>query len=229
MSLILSIETATRTCSVALHTETQLLATQTLYVANSHAEMLHQTIEHLLAISARTIQDLEAVAVSNGPGSYTGLRIGFSVAKGLCYALELPLIAIPTLSAMAHGIQPYNTEQALRCPMIDARRMEVYCMLVDAQDRVLMPLCAMVVDDASFQAYLQHTPVLFFGDGAAKCRPLLMRHSNASFVEDVTPTAQSIGQLAQKKFQQGIFEDLASAVPIYLKPFGGKPSTSADR
>ena len=127
MTLILSIETATKICSVALHTKAQLIVTQTLYVERSHAESLLHTIEHLLAASSYTKKDLTAIAISSGPGSYTGLRIGAVTAKGLCYALGLPLIAINTLEAMAHGMHPYNISQARLCPMLDGRRMEVYC------------------------------------------------------------------------------------------------------
>ena len=125
MSLILSLETATQACSVALHAEGKLIATQTLHIAKSHAESILLTTDRLLAVSPYTKNDLTAIAISSGPGSYTGLRIGAATAKGLCHALHLPLIAVNTLKAMAHGMQPYNTAQALLCPMIDARRMEV--------------------------------------------------------------------------------------------------------
>ena len=220
MPLILSIETATRVCAVALHHNGILVATQTLHIAHSHAESLHTTIAHLLSVSAYTQSDLAAIAVSSGPGSYTGLRLGIATAKGLCYTLGIPLIAIPTLAAMARGIQPYNTTQALLCPMIDARRMEVYCQLMDAQGWVLLEPCAMVIDEASFQQYLTQQLILFFGDGSAKCKPLLAHYANALFVDEVTPDAQHIGHLAQIKFQHGDFQDLASFAPTYLKPFG---------
>jgi tRNA threonylcarbamoyladenosine biosynthesis protein TsaB len=146
MALIISIETATKVCSVALHADARLVATQSLHAEKSHSESLLCTIEHLLAISPYTKEDLTAIAVSSGPGSYTGLRIGTSTAKGLCYALEIPLIAVNTLEAMVHGMQPYNTAQALLCPMLDARRMEVYCLLTDFQGHILDPVHPRLID-----------------------------------------------------------------------------------
>lgn len=222
MSLILSIETATQACSVALHAEAQLIATQTLHVAKSHAESLLLTIKHSLAISPYTQEDLAAVAVSSGPGSYTGLRIGTATAKGLCYALDIPLIAVNTLAAMAHGMQPYNMTQALLCPMIDARRMEVYYLLVDPQGNTLEASHPQVIDRTSFQQWLTGHPILFFGDGAEKCKPLLAHHPHTLFIDHVYPSAQHVGALAQIKFQQAAFEDVASFAPTYLKAFGGK-------
>jgi tRNA threonylcarbamoyladenosine biosynthesis protein TsaB len=222
MALIVSIETATKVCSVALHAEAQLIATQTLHVEKSHAESLLCTIEHLLAISPYTKKDLSAVAVSSGPGSYTGLRIGASTAKGLCYALEIPLIAVNTLEAMAHGMRPYNTAQALLCPMLDARRMEVYCLLADSKGHTLTPTYPQVIDQHSFQIWLSDYSILFFGDGAEKCKPLLAHHSRAMFIDHIYPKAHHVGILACAKFQQAIFEDLAYFTPLYLKPFQGK-------
>ena len=224
MSLILSIETATPTCSVALYAGAKLVAVQSLHIANSHAESLLLTIDHLFAIAPYDKKDLVAVAVSGGPGSYTGLRIGTATAKGLCYALNIPLIAVGTLEAMAHGMQPYNTVRALVCPMIDARRMEVYCLLTDAQGKLLEEPHPQVIDANSFQDQLVDYPILFFGDGAAKCKPLLGVHPHATFIEDIYPSAQHIGAVAYTKFQQAAFEDLAYFEPSYLKPFQGKPA-----
>ena len=217
MALILSIETATKVCSVALHVSGRLLATQTLLVEKSHAESLILTIEHLLTISPYTKKDLAAIAISSGPGSYTGLRIGTATAKGLCYALDLPLIAINTLEAMAHGMQPYNTTQALLCPMIDARRMAVYCLLSDAENNVLEVSNAKVIDHESFDRSLNRHKILFFGDGAKKCKPLLSHHPNAFFLEHVHPAAPHVGTLAYAKFQQGVFENLACFEPLYFQ------------
>ena len=222
MSLILSLETATPVCSVALHIKGQLIATQSLHVEKSHAESLPLTIEHLLAISPYTKKDLVAVALSSGPGSYTGLRIGTATAKGLCYALGIPLIAVNTLEAMAYGMQPYNLHQALLCPMLDARRMEVYCLLTDAQGKLLEATHPQVIDAASFQSWLTDHAILFFGDGAEKCKPLLATHPHASFVDHIHPTARHVGALAHAKFQQASFEELAYFEPLYLKPFQGK-------
>jgi tRNA threonylcarbamoyladenosine biosynthesis protein TsaB len=227
MALIISIETATKVCSVALHVEAQLVATQTLHVEKSHAESLLCAIEHLLAISPYTKKDLAAIAVSSGPGSYTGLRIGAATAKGLCYALEIPLIAVNTLEAMVHGMQPYNTTQRLLCPMLDARRMEVYCLLADSQGHVLAPVHPRVIDQDSFQAWLQDHLILFFGEGAEKCKPLLGRHSHALFIDHCYPDSHHIGTLAYTKFQQAAFEDLAYFTPLYLKCLQGKPIQEA--
>jgi len=222
MALIVSIETATKVCSVALHAENQLIATQTLCVEKSHAESLLSAIAHLMAISPYKKADLAAIAVSSGPGSYTGLRIGVSTAKGLCLALDIPLIAVSTLEAMAYGMEPYNVTRALLCPMIDARRMEVYCLLADSQHHILVPTHAQIIDQHSFQTWLVDYPILFFGDGVAKCKSSLSHHSHALFVDHVYPQAHHIGALAYAKFQKAAFEDLTSFAPSYLKPFQGK-------
>jgi len=224
MVLILSIETATQACSVALHADAHLIATQTLLVPKSHAESLVSSIAHLFSVTRYTPKDLAAVAISSGPGSYTGLRIGTATAKGLCYALDIPLIAVNTLEAMVQGVRPYNTTGALLCPMIDARRMEVYCLLADAQGKLLVPTHPCVVDEHSFQQWLQTHPILFFGDGAAKCKPLWATHSHATFMDHVHPVAPPVGALAYTKFQQGALEDLAYFEPTYLKPFQGSPA-----
>ena len=221
MSLIVSIETATQVCSAALHVEAQLIATQTLHIEKSHAESLLCVIEHLLVISSYTKKDLAAVAVSSGPGSYTGLRIGASTAKGLCYALEIPLIAVNTLEAMIYGMQPYNIVQALLCPVLDARRMEVYCLLTDAQGHILADPHVQAIDQHSFQAWLQNSSILFFGNGTEKCKSHVV-HPRALFVDHIHPQACHMGALAYTKFQQAAFEDLVSFTPMYLKPFQGK-------
>ena len=222
MTLIISIETATKVCSVALHADAQLIATQTLHIEKSHAESLLCTIEHLLAMSPYTKKDLSAIAVSGGPGSYTGLRIGASTAKGLCYALDIPLISVDTLEAMAYGMQPYNTTQALLCPMLDARRMEVYYLLADSQGHVLVSAHPQVIGQDSFQDWLQDYPILFFGDGAEKCKPLLGHHVHTLFIDHIYPSACHIGTLAYAKFQQAAFEDMVYFEPLYLKPFQGQ-------
>lgn len=219
MPLILSIETATPVCSVALHAKEKLVVAQSLHAKKSHAETLLLTVKHLLTISTYTKVDFDAVAISSGPGSYTGLRIGAATAKGLCYALNIPLIAINTLEAMAYGMQPYNKNQALLCPMIDARRMEVYCLLMDAKGKLLEAAHPQVIEENSFQKWLNNHLVVFFGDGAAKCKPLLSRHSNALFIDDIYPTAQHVGNLAYYQFQKGIFEEQDHFVPLYLKNF----------
>ena len=224
MALIISIETATNICSVALHVADSLIVTQKLHVERSCSEWLMGAIEHLFTVSPYTKADLAAVAVSSGPGSYTGLRIGVATAKGLCHALRIPLIAVNTLEAMVYGVQPYNVMQALLCPMLDARRMEVYCLLTDAQGHVVIPTHAQVINQYSFQKQLRHSPILFFGDGAAKCQTVLAHCSHAMFIDRVYPDARYVGDLACIKFQKSAFEDARSFQPAYLKPFQGKPS-----
>lgn len=222
MALILSIETATQACSVALHYAGKLVGCQTLFVAKSHAESLLLMAKHLLDISPYSKQDLVAIAISEGPGSYTGLRIGTATAKGLCYALDIPLIAVSTLEAMAHGVNLYNLGQALLCPMIDARRMEVYCLIADAAGKVLEAPHPRVIDSNSFQFWLGQSKVLFFGDGAEKCKTTLASHNHAIFLHTINPSAQYVGALAYPKFQQKAFVNLACFEPLYLKPFRSK-------
>lgn len=222
MALILSIETATQACSVALHCAGKLVGCQTLLVAKSHAESLLPMVEHLLDISPYSKKDLAAIAIAEGPGSYTGLRIGTATAKGLCYALEVPLIGVNTLEAMAYGVNPYNLSQALLCPMIDARRMEVYCLISDAAGKVLEAPHPRVIDSNSFQSWLRQNKMLFFGDGAEKCKPALASHNHAIFLNTIHPSAQHVGALAYPKFQQRVFADVAYFEPLYLKPFQSK-------
>ena len=217
LALILSIETATQACSVALHCEGKLIACKTLRIARSHAESLLPMIVHLLAISPYTKEDLAAIAVSEGPGSYTGLRIGVATAKGLAYSLGIPLIAVNTLAAMAHGVVPYNLNRALLCPMIDARRMEVYCAVADAAGKVLVAPHPHIITANSFRSWLEQHLVLFFGDGAEKCKPVLGDHCHAIFLDAIYPAAQHVGALAYAKLQQKVSADLASFEPLYLK------------
>lgn len=219
MALILSIETSTSVCSVALHAAGKLVAYQTVAIARSHAESLLPMINHLLQLSHHTAKDLQGIAISEGPGSYTGLRIGAATATGLCYALGLPLIAVNTLEAMAYAVQPMNITKALCCPMIDARRMEVYCLLVNATNNILEAAHPHVVTEHSFENWLSEHTLLFFGDGAAKCKPILAHHQHAIFIEGIYPSAQQIGVLAYTHFQQNKFADISLFSPQYLKPF----------
>ena len=221
MNLILSIETAGSVCSVALHAASKLVATQALHVEKSYAVSLSSMIEHTIALSPYKKKDLDAIAVSSGPGSYTGLRIGAATAKGLCYALDIPLIAVPTLASMAHGMIPYNTSQALLCPMLDARNMKVYCLLTDAQGRALVPTHPQVITFHSFEQWLDKHPILFFGDGAKKYKSTLCHH-HAFFVDHMHAQAPSMGVLAHDKFRQEAFEDLGSFTPLYLKSLQGE-------
>jgi tRNA threonylcarbamoyladenosine biosynthesis protein TsaB len=225
MAYILSLETATKSCSVALHRSGQLLAVQDFHLDKSHSSILHPLIRDMLQYCDVARNDLSAVALSMGPGSYTGLRIGASGAKGLCFALDIPLIAVNTLEAMAQKLQPYNLADALLCPMLDARRMEVYCQIRDAKGEEVMATMPVIIDENSFAPYLAQHEVWFFGDGSAKTQQVLEPvAANARFIKNITPSAASVGLLAWQKYQQQEFEDVAYFVPFYLKEFRtGKP------
>lgn len=218
MPLILSIETATNACSVALHKNGVLLGLQELFLEKSHSTHLAVMIEQLLSNCQVEMKDLQAVAISKGPGSYTGLRIGVATAKGLCYALDIPLISVDTLIAMAHQLVGIPLSIDYLCPMIDARRMEVYCIIINKEFEVEYETNAVVVNEESFQEWLHQGKVLFFGNGAEKCQQLLQR-SNSVFMTGLYPTATSMGLLAATKFTKGIYEDLTYFEPFYLKEF----------
>lgn len=220
MQVILSLETSTDVCSVALHDSNNLLAEAVLREPQAHASRLAPLIEQVAATSGVDFNKLNGIAVTSGPGSYTGLRIGTSTAKGLCYGLDIPLITVGTLELMAFQVSGTNTS-ALLCPMIDARRMEVYCMVADPALKVLEEVSARVVDEATFAELLNANQVLFFGNGAAKCRSVI-KHTNAIFLDDVVPLAKSLGEIAQKKFNANEFEDLIGFKPFYLKEFVAK-------
>lgn len=218
MALILSIETSTSVCSVALHEGGGLIATLEIHQEYAHASKLAVLIKEMMNITGFKLDKISAVAVSAGPGSYTGLRIGTSLAKGLCYALEVPLVSVPTLHVLAAQVKAISISDAFLCPMIDARRMEVYCQLFDFSLAEIESVKALVVDERSFQNYLKIKPVIFFGNGAMKCSQVII-HENAKFLSDVYPSAVQLGELASKKFQQGHLEDLVHFVPHYLKEF----------
>lgn len=227
MSLILHLETSTTVCSVAVSIDGKLSALKELNAGYSHAENLTDFCSEVLAQSKITFNDLAAVAVSKGPGSYTGLRIGVSAAKGFCYALDIPLISINTLQHLALQVSQKNElKDALYCSMLDARRMEVYCALFDAQNNEVSATEAKIIDATSFAEILQHQKIIFFGDGAAKCKSLLEPNPNALFLDDVFPSAQDMISLAEKKFAAQEFENTAYFEPYYLKDFlvGGKQS-----
>lgn len=226
MAYILSIETATKVCSVALHQEGKLVVSQHLHIDKSHSGLLTVLIQQTLQNAAIFMEDLAAVAVSAGPGSYTGLRIGTSTAKGLCYALEIPLLSVNTLEAMAYEVATFAPKGVLLCPMIDARRMEVYYLLADRQLNILVPPAPKVVDEQAFKQELDQQMLYFFGDGAEKCKTVLGQHPHAHFVEGLVPSAVPIGAMAYQLFLQSKFEDVAYYEPVYLKEFqGSKPKT----
>ncbi|KYG81817.1 tRNA threonylcarbamoyladenosine biosynthesis protein TsaB [Roseivirga ehrenbergii] len=219
MPKILSIETSTTVCSVALTTDGNTLASQKLFLEKSHSTLLTVVIEQIMKQVGMEMSELDAIAVSKGPGSYTGLRIGVSTAKGLCYALDKPLIAVNTLLAMANEVNRQNHSGALLCPMIDARRMEVYTALYDGELNELKKTSAKILEENSFYETLMHNQVLFFGNGAGKFKDLKTNVSNAIFIENITPSAWSVGLLANQAFLKGDFEDVAYFEPFYLKDF----------
>lgn len=224
MSLILGIETATKMCSVAITKDGVLLSIREQSGDYSHSEKLNQFIVEVCEEAKVKLEELDAVAVSKGPGSYTGLRIGVSAAKGLCYGLDKPLIAIDTLKALTLSVinsLPLKEIQGgvLFCPMIDARRMEVYTAIFDEKLNEVESVSAKIIDEHSFQELLQNNNIIFFGDGAEKCKQTLGANKNAVFIDEVEPSAQYINQLALTKFKQGIFEDVAYFEPYYLKDF----------
>jgi len=221
MPVILSLETSTEVCSVALQEGKTLLAQAEVHEPQSHAARLAPLIEEVKRVAGVTSKDIHAVAVSQGPGSYTGLRIGTSTAKGLCYALDIPLIAVGTLELLAFQGSAYNSSGALLCPMIDARRMEVYCLVAGHDLQVIEPVSAKIIDEHSFKELLEGNKMLLFGNGSAKCKAVI-RHSNAIFLDNVYPLAAALGVIAQKKFNAGQFEDLIHFSPFYLKEFIAK-------
>jgi tRNA threonylcarbamoyladenosine biosynthesis protein TsaB len=225
MAFILSIETSTPVSSIAIHHGGNLIASQSIHKNKTHSKYLIPSIRFLCEASGLSISDIEAVAVSQGPGSYTGLRIGTSSAKGLCFGLDAKLIAINTLQAMARGIAEYYDDTFVFCPMLDARRMEVYSMLLQRDGKVLKPTSAIVVEKDSFKDILKKQKVVFFGDGADKCQSLIGDNVNAYFLRHVYPSAEHIGLLAWQKFEKRQYEDLAYFEPFYLKDFiAKKPS-----
>lgn len=224
MPLILNIETATQVCSVGLSDGLNLLAIRESHEKNIHAASVTVFTEQVLHEAGKAMSDLDAVAVSMGPGSYTGLRIGVSAAKGIGYALEIPLIAVPTLQSLALGAAGLAPEKdALFCPMIDARRMEVYTALFDRSNRQVRPTEALIIDADSYSDELRGNIVYFFGDGAEKCREIL-EPQGMIFMKDVFPSAGIMAKLSFERFRGGQFEDVAYFEPFYLKDFiAGKP------
>lgn len=222
MSLILGIETSTKICSIALTQGKHLLAVEEIGGVFSHAENITVFIEKVLLQSGKSLSEIDAIAVSKGPGSYTGLRIGVSTAKGLCFALNQPLIAVDTLLAMALRMAKQTTDKNLLfCPMIDARRMEVYTAIYNANNELIEPISAKIIDENSFSKFLANQKIIFFGDGAEKCRTLFAENKNAIFNESVLPSALEINELALKKLNNKQFEDVAYFEPFYLKDFVG--------
>ena len=225
MAILLHIDTSTKLCSVAIAKDGVLLSLKEEYDEQySHAEKLNVFIEAAVAEAAISLADISAVAVSKGPGSYTGLRIGVSTAKGLCFGLNVPLIAVDTLQALSYGAQSKHPElaaDALLCPMLDARRMEVYSQIFNTQGQEIRSIEAQIIDAQSFTTLTQN--LYLFGDGAQKCLETLSAQSNIHFLADIQTSALWMIAIAQQKFKAKHFEDVAYFEPFYLKDFIGGP------
>jgi tRNA threonylcarbamoyladenosine biosynthesis protein TsaB len=223
MALILNIETATNICSVSIASNGELLGSKESRDDKSHASVLTVFIGELISELQLELPGLDAVAVSKGPGSYTGLRIGVSVAKGIAYGAGLKLIGLPTLQTMAFSvIQKYprirSDKNILLCPMIDARRMEVFTALYATDNTVYKEITAEIIDPGIFTDILSYKEIWFFGNGSEKCSGVI-RHPNARFIENIVPSSTWMAEPAEKAFQDGQFEDIAYFEPFYLKDF----------
>ena len=215
MTYILNIETATKNCSVSLAKDGQtILCKEIAEQGYSHAERLHVFIEEILKKTKVKIQELHAVAVSKGPGSYTGLRIGVSTAKGLCYALGIPLIALDTLQVLAHQV---SVDNGIIVPMLDARRMEVYSAIFDKNHDNIKAVQAEVLTEDSYSEFTE--TLYFIGDCQEKCQTVLTQPNFKFIPEIVFPSASQMSQLSYEKFNQNDFEDVAYFEPFYLKDF----------
>ena len=225
MASILCLETSTEVCSVALAIGGIIVEEREDKSGKNHALLLTSFVEEVMKAQNKPFQQLDAIAVSGGPGSYTGLRIGVSTAKGLCYAAGLPLIAIASLEAMSHHVVWNNSTVGIRkdetlyyCPMIDARRMEVYTAIYDHKMQLIRDIQADIIDHLSFSEFLVNHKMLFFGNGADKCRTTI-QHPNALFLDNITTSASHMAELAEAAYQNERFVDVAYYEPFYLKDF----------
>ena len=223
MSTILHIETSTDVCSVAVSEDSQVIFEQQDHSGPNHAERLGTMVDEALSFTDSHAIPFDAVAVSCGPGSYTGLRIGVSMAKGICYGRDLKLIGVPTLELLCVPIllRELPEDDALLCPMLDARRMEVYAGIYDRGLKPVREIRADIVTAETYKQYLNEHPVYFFGNGAKKCMETI-NHPNAHLIEDVEPLAKWMQPLAERRLLNGQIEDVAYFVPYYLKDFVAK-------
>ena len=225
MSCILNIETSTRLCSVDVSNDGECIFNEEDHSGpERHNERLGVFVDEALSFADNHAIPLDAVAVSCGPGSYTGLRVGTSMAKGICYGRSLKLIAVPTLELLCVPVLLRHDElpdDACLCPMLDARRMEVYAQIFDRSLHEIRPIHADIVTEETYVEYLDRHPVWFFGDGAAKCKDLI-RHPNAHFIDGIEPLAKDMFPLSEKRIAHEQFEDVAYFVPFYLKNFVAK-------
>ena len=219
MACILHIETSTAVCSVALSVDERVVFEQISFEGPSHAALLGVFVEEAISFSQVNQYQPDAVALSGGPGSYTGLRIGASMAKGLCMGWDVPLIAVPTLQVIAsQAIRRYGKKDSLYCAMLDARRMEVYAAMYDSTLAEVKQTSADIITPDSYQAFLAHSTVCFFGNGAAKCRTVITSE-HAVFLENIHPLATDMVPLAEQAYHAKKFEDTAYFEPFYLKEF----------
>jgi tRNA threonylcarbamoyladenosine biosynthesis protein TsaB len=213
--MILSIETSTEICSIALHDNGELLSYFEIRAEKSHSEHITLLIKSVLDFAKVQMNQLNAIAISRGPGSYTGLRIASSTAKGLCYALNIPFIAVDTLQAMALGFA--NLNQWV-CPMLDARRLEIFCAMFDAQNQMIQPIESKILENAIFDSFLEQNKIIFIGNAVEKSEPFI-QHPNACLIKGVHPSAKNIGLIANLKFIHQEFENVVTFEPFYLKEF----------
>jgi len=223
MSCILHIETSTDVCSVAVSEDSQVIFQQDDHSGPNHAERLGTMVDEALSFTDSHAIPFDAVAVSCGPGSYTGLRIGVSMAKGICYGRNLKLLAVPTLELLCVPVllREMVEEDALLCPMLDARRMEVYAAVYDRALHEVRAVGADIVEADTYIAFLDEHPVYFFGNGAKKCMEVI-NHPNAHYIDGIEPLAKWMQPLAERRFVNGQTEDVAYFVPFYLKDFVAK-------
>ena len=221
MATIINIDTSTEVCSVSLSKDGNLIGIKENKDGLKHAQLVTLYIQDLLKEANIEIKNLDAIAVSKGPGSYTGLRIGVSTAKGICYGAQLPLIAIETLQTLTEGAIN-SIEQPIKdawfCPMIDARRMEVYNAFYNINNNKTVEIAATIIDDESFKDILDERTVYFFGNGSEKCKETI-KHPNAIFIDNISNSALNMITLAHKAFNNQSFEDIAYFEPFYLKDF----------
>lgn len=221
MAAILNIETSTDVCSVALTYDGQVVAQREDYRGHNHATLLSGYIKDCMDEAKNKNLKLDAIAVSIGPGSYTGLRIGLSEAKGLAYALDVPLIGVDTLAIMAVTVMfsDFFDSDVMFAPMIDARRMEVYTAVYNYALETLLAPIPLILDENSYDRYLDRGPVIFFGNGSDKAKPLLEKHKNANFITEIHPLAVNMTALSERAYRNRDFLDLAYSTPQYLKEF----------
>ncbi|REE83248.1 tRNA threonylcarbamoyladenosine biosynthesis protein TsaB [Lutibacter oceani] len=216
MTYILNIETSTKNCSVSLAKDGKTIALKEVNDEGySHAEKLHEFIKEIISKAGLSFSNLDAIAVSKGPGSYTGLRIGVSAAKGLCFALNIPLISVNTLQSLA--LTTSTPSESFVIPLLDARRMEVYSA-VFKNNILIKNVAAEIITENSFSEFLNKSDVYFLGDGAEKCKEIII-HKNANFIDNKFPSANEMSKLSFEKYKKNDIEDIAYFEPFYLKDF----------